>query len=159
MARALNAGARTTLIYGARHHVLELKLYCETRRTFNGGGFSGHGTSGVEANGVIYLAGHLGYDSVSRTYPDGGIEPQTRKTLENIRETLRSVNAGLADVVRCQVFLTDPKDFAGMNKVYRTFFPTHPPARTTVATALVSSKAKIEIECTAVRGHAQTQSK
>ncbi len=113
----------------------------------------------VEANGVIYLAGHLGYDSVSRTYPDGGIEPQTRKTLENIRETLRSVNAGLADVVRCQVFLTDPKDFAGMNKVYRTFFPTHPPARTTVATALVSSKAKIEIECTAVRGHAQTQSK
>jgi len=51
--------------------------------------------------------------------------------------------------------LTDPKQFADMNSVYRTYFPKNPPARTTVAVALAAPAAKIEIECTAVRGHGQ----
>jgi len=112
-------------------------------------------SSVVEANGVIYLAGHLGYEPESREYPKGGIGPQTKQTLDNIGATLKTVNADFSDIVRCQVFLTDPKDFKEMNAAYRRFFPKNPPARTTVSAALVSREAKIEIECTAVRGHGQ----
>ena len=56
----------------------------------------------------------------------------------------------MEDVVKCTVFLADVKDFQAMNQVYREFFPTNPPARSTVAVAgLVLAGAVIEIECIA----------
>ena len=108
----------------------------------------------IEANGVIYLAGHLGRDSETRKYGKT-MGAQTKATLENIGSTLKSVNADHADIVRCQVFMTDISKFSEMNTAYRKFFPSHPPARTTVGVAsLAAPDALIEIECTAVRGHA-----
>ncbi|MEO0832925.1 MAG: RidA family protein [Pseudomonadota bacterium] len=111
----------------------------------------------VEANGVLYLAGHLGRDPKTRALPKG-IAAQTTQTLKNIGATLATVNATHADIVRCQVFLATIKDFGTMNEAYRTFFPQNPPARTTVAVKGLALDAKIEIECTAVRGHASRNS-
>ena len=108
----------------------------------------------VEANGVLYLAGQIGWDSETRKFPKD-IETQTHLTLKSIGKILEGENASFQDVVRCQVFLTDPKDFRKMNAIYRTYFPNNPPARSTVAVALAVPEAKIEIECTAVRGHGQ----
>ncbi|MDB2439896.1 RidA family protein [Hellea sp.] len=109
----------------------------------------------IEANGVIYLAGHLGRDSETRSYGET-MGQQTKATLENIGTTLESVNADFADIVRCQVFMTDISKFSEMNAAYRQFFPSNPPARTTVGVAsLAAADALIEIECTAVRGHGQ----
>lgn len=110
----------------------------------------------VEANGVLYLAGHLGRDPETREL-SGEIESETKQTLENIGATLATVNATHADIVRCQVFLADIKDFRAMNSVYRTYFPENPPARTTVAVSGLALDAKIEIECTAVRGHGSAE--
>ena len=108
----------------------------------------------IEANGVIYLAGHLGRDSETRQYGKT-MGAQTKATLENIGATLKTVNASHADIVRCQVFMTDISKFSEMNAAYRKFFPSNPPARTTVGVAsLAAPDALIEIECTAVRGHA-----
>ncbi|MEL7202275.1 MAG: RidA family protein [Pseudomonadota bacterium] len=107
----------------------------------------------VDANGVIYLAGHLGRDPETRVLPEG-IRAQTTQTLRNIGATLAAVNATHADIVRCQVFLDDINNFDAMNAAYRVFFPQNPPARTTVAVKGLALNAKIEIECTAVRGHA-----
>jgi len=108
----------------------------------------------IEANGVIYLAGHLGRDSETRKYGKT-MGAQTKATLENIGATLKTVNASHADIVRCQVFMTDISKFSEMNVAYRKFFPSNPPARTTVGVAsLAAPDALIEIECTAVRGHA-----
>ena len=107
----------------------------------------------VVANNTIFLAGHLGRLPGTSDYPDGGIGEETRQTLENIGATLATVNATHADLVRCQVFLADIADFAEMNAAYRTFFPSNPPARTTVAVAGLAANASIEIECTGIVGH------
>lgn len=108
----------------------------------------------VEANGVLYIAGHIGRDPETKTLA-GDIKAETKQTLDNIGATLASVNATHADIVRCQVFLADIDDFAAMNEVYKTFFPKNPPARTTVAVKDIVIGARIEIECTAVRGHGE----
>ena len=52
----------------------------------------------IEANGVLYIAGHLGYEAESRKFPNN-ITDQTRLTLENIGTTLASVKADHADIV------------------------------------------------------------
>jgi len=104
----------------------------------------------VEAGGVLYIAGHLGRDPKTREY-DPNIGLQTAQTLQNIDATLKTVGAGLSDVVRCQVFMTDISGFAEMNRAYRQYFPANPPARTTVeVSGLAAPDALIEIECTAV---------
>jgi len=109
----------------------------------------------IIANNTIYLAGHLGRVPGTRSFPEGGIGPQTKQTLENIGTTLATVGATHADLVRCQVFLTDISNFAEMNAAYRQFFPKDPPARTTVAVAALAANASIEIECTGIVGHSK----
>ena len=65
----------------------------------------------------------------------------------NLQAVLESAGSSLQEVVRVGVYLVDLKDFDAMNEVYREFFPTDPPARTTVGVQL--PKIKIEIDCIA----------
>jgi 2-aminomuconate deaminase len=61
------------------------------------------------------------------------IRSQTRAVIENIRDILQSVDAGLRDVIEISTYLVNMNDFAGYNEVYGEFFGYDGPARTTVA--------------------------
>lgn len=103
----------------------------------------------VRVGDLIYLSGTLG-TIPGQGLAEGGIKGQTKQALENTRAALELAGGRMEDVVKCTVFLTDVKDFAGMNEVYRQVFPTDPPARSTVVVAaLVVPNAVIEIECIA----------
>ncbi len=70
-------------------------------------------------------------DQFGTTHLD--IRVQTAAVLENIRDILESVGAGLEDVVEITTYLVNMNDFAGYNEVYGTYFTYDGPARTTVA--------------------------
>jgi 2-aminomuconate deaminase len=53
--------------------------------------------------------------------------------LENIRDILGAVGAGLEDLVSVTTYLVSMNDFGGYNEVYGEFFDESGPARTTVA--------------------------
>lgn len=61
------------------------------------------------------------------------IRLQTKAVLENIRDILASVGAGLEDVVDVTTFLVNMNDFGGYNDVYGEYFGYDGPTRTTVA--------------------------
>jgi 2-aminomuconate deaminase len=61
------------------------------------------------------------------------IRVQTRAVIENIREILESLGAGLADLVEVTTYLVNMNDFGGYNEVYGEYFGYDGPARTTVA--------------------------
>ena len=108
-------------------------------------------STAVRVGDVLYLSGQLG------TVPDqglapGGIEAEARQALDNIKRVLETAGSGMERVVKCTVFLADIADFRAMNEVYRTYFPTDPPARSTVAVAGLVLNARIEIECLALAG-------
>jgi len=78
------------------------------------------------------------------------IRLQTRAVIENIRDILQSVGAGLQDVVELSTYLVNMNDFAGYNEVYGEFFGYDGPARTTVAVReLPHPQLLIEIRATA----------
>ncbi len=105
-------------------------------------------TPAIIVGNTVYGSGQLG---MSRNNPDTTIQGQTKQALENIKGVFEQAGTTMANVAKCTVFLTDVKDFGGMNEVYRTFFPSAPPARSTVVVAaLVVPNAKVEIECVAV---------
>jgi 2-aminomuconate deaminase len=61
------------------------------------------------------------------------IRAQTRAVIENVRDILQTVGAGLEHVVEVTSYLVNMNDFAGYNEIYGEFFNYDGPARTTVA--------------------------
>ena len=107
-------------------------------------------SSAVRVGDIVFLSGALGTKPGGGGLAEGGIQGQTRQALENIKTSATLAGVTMEDIAKCTVFLTSVADFQAMNGVYREFFPTNPPARTTVAVAgLVLEGAVIEIECIA----------
>jgi 2-iminobutanoate/2-iminopropanoate deaminase len=78
----------------------------------------------------------------------GTIEEETQLALDNLRAVLEEAGAGMADVIRCGVYLSDIEDFAAMNAQYERAFPKPLPARTTIGASLPGIK--VEIDCVAL---------
>ena len=105
----------------------------------------------VEANGFVFLAGQVGDVPGGHGAVPGGIEAETRAVLDNVGRLLRAVGLDYGDIVRCTVYLRDFGDFAKMNDVYRTYFPTDPPVRATVGVTALAADYSVEIDVTAAR--------
>jgi 2-iminobutanoate/2-iminopropanoate deaminase len=105
----------------------------------------------VRAGDTLYVSGQIAIDPATGEIVKGGIDPQTRQALENLKAVLEAAGYSLENVVSCQVFLSDMDDFTVMNKVYAVYFPRQPPARTTVEVAELPKDARIEISAVAVR--------
>ena len=105
----------------------------------------------VEANGFVFLAGQVGGLPGGSGAVPGGIEAETRQMLENVGVLLRAAGLDYADVVQATVYLLDFAEFSRMNAVYREFFPTDPPTRTTVGVNGLAVDYRIEMTCLAAR--------
>jgi 2-iminobutanoate/2-iminopropanoate deaminase len=106
-------------------------------------------SAAVRVDNMLYLSGALGYDREKGALVEGGIQPETRKTLENISATLEMFGSSMDRVVKCTVFLADISEWAAMNEVYVEFFPNKP-ARSALGTSGLALGARTEIECIAV---------
>ncbi len=103
----------------------------------------------VKVNGFIYLSGQVGTDSAGAVVP-GGIQAETRQTMENIGAVLRRTGSSFDRVVKCTVFMADMKEWPAMNEVYVTFFAADKrPARSAMGANGLALNARVEIECIA----------
>ncbi|MGA2269898.1 MAG: RidA family protein [Bryobacteraceae bacterium] len=105
----------------------------------------------VRAGDFIYVSGQVPVDPATQQLVSGDVRQETRQTLTNIMRILDGCGAALSNVVKCQVFLADGKDFAAMNEVYAEFFGEAKPARTTVVAAFAIPGIKVEIDAVAYR--------
>ena len=107
-------------------------------------------SAAVKAGGLIYVAGTIG--PASGTIAKGDIKAQTKQTLDNISETLKTAGSSLANAASVLVYLRNVADFPAMNEVYSTYWQKDPPARTTVFVTqpLANADGLIEISVVAV---------
>lgn len=105
----------------------------------------------VWAGDVCYLAGQLGTDPISGKLPTD-MQEEVHQTMKNLQAILKSQNLDFKNVVKTTIYLTDLKDFALMNDIYRSYFPAgNFPARETVQAAALVNGARIEISMTAFK--------
>lgn len=109
----------------------------------------------VKAGGLTYVSGTIAEDSSGTISSAGDVGAQTRQVIERMADVLTAAGASLAQVASVTVFLKSQSDFAAMNDVYRTFWPTDPPTRTTVVTELVLPGALVEMSMIAVAPDAE----
>jgi 2-iminobutanoate/2-iminopropanoate deaminase len=103
------------------------------------------------AGQTVYVSGQLGVDPGSGALVSDEVHEQTALALRHVAAILAEAGAGLGDVVKTTVYLTDlSADFAAMNEVYAHAFSGHAPARATVGVAALPLGARVEIEAVAV---------
>ena len=102
-------------------------------------------SQGIQVGNLIFVAGEKGIDPKTNKLVTGGIEAETRQTLENIKVILAEAGATMDDAVASTVHMTDLKEFQQMNKVYGEYFRVDPPGRTTVQVPALPAGAHVEI--------------
>lgn len=93
----------------------------------------------ISCNGFLFVSGSGKIDG-------GTLEEQVKYTLDDIESTLKAAGSSMEKAVKCNVYLSDIKNYGPMNEVYRGRFGENPPARTTVAVAALPFGCLVEIE-------------
>jgi 2-iminobutanoate/2-iminopropanoate deaminase len=104
----------------------------------------------IQAGNFLFLSGQIPIDPKTGELVKGDIRKQTQQVLENIKGVLESQKLRMENVVKVTIFLKDIGNFNQMNEVYATYFPSSPPARSTVEVSKLPRDADIEIEAIAV---------
>jgi reactive intermediate/imine deaminase len=102
----------------------------------------------VEADGWLYVSGQV--PMLNGELVTGNIVAQSGQAIRNLLSILNEAGYGPEHVVRCGVWLEDPRDFQSFNAVFREHFGEHPPARACVLSSMVVD-CKIEIDCVAYK--------
>ena len=105
----------------------------------------------IETQGWVFCSGQIGLDPKSGALVTGGIEAETRRALENLREVLAAAGLGFHDIVKTTIFLADLGDFDVVNRIYGEHLSAPYPARSTVQAAALPRKARVEIEAVAMK--------
>lgn len=112
------------------------------KKVFGGGSKSGRPplfNSTVMYGNLVFIAG-VGY------HQEGDIKVHTKGVLDQIQQQLEKAGSSMDKVLKCNVYLADLKDYAGMNEVYQGRFGAEPPVRTTIAAAGVPGNSLVEID-------------
>ena len=113
-------------------------------------------SAAVRVGEVLYLSGALGNVPGKLELVPGGLEAETRQTMENIATVLRAHKLTFDDVFKCTVMLADMNDWAAFNRIYLTYFePDRLPARSAFGAAGLALNARVELECWAYAGQRQ----
>ena len=106
-------------------------------------------SAGIQYGNLLFVSGAGAQDLTTHKVVEGPIQNQVRQCLENIKTVLEAAGSSTERVLKCTVFLTDITNFSDMNGVYHQYFPTEPPARSTIAVKDLPGDSPVEIECIA----------
>jgi 2-iminobutanoate/2-iminopropanoate deaminase len=101
-------------------------------------------------NGTVSY-GNLVFIAGVGAHFEGDIKAHTKHVLDQIQQQLESAGSSMQKVLKCNVYLNDLKDYAGMNEMFKGRFGDEPPVRTTIAAAGgIPGNSLVEIDVIAV---------
>ena len=108
-------------------------------------------SAAVRVGNILYLSGQIGNLPGSKDLAPGGIEAETRQTMENIKMTVEKYGSSMDQMIKCTVFMADMAEWPAMNAVYVTYFAEDKlPARAAFGANGLALDARVEIECIAM---------
>ena len=100
----------------------------------------------VKCGNMLFCSGQIPLDPATGELVPGDVTAQAERVMNNIAAVLTAAGVGFGDVIKTTIFLVDMADFAAVNEVYGDRFPSHKPARSTVAVKSLPRGALLEIE-------------
>jgi 2-iminobutanoate/2-iminopropanoate deaminase len=105
----------------------------------------------IAAGPFVFCSGQIPLEPETGTLIEGDVSSQTGRVLQNLAAVLHAQGLGMEHVVKTTVFMTDLANFGEMNSAYAKYFPTDPPARSTIQVAALPKGANVEIEAIALK--------
>lgn len=107
----------------------------------------------VAVGDFLFCSGQIGINPKTNEIVEGGVEFETEQVLKNLTAVLKEAGADLSQVVRCDIFIKDMRDYGTVNTIYGIYFSSNPkPARQTVEVSKLPKDALVEISCIAYLG-------
>jgi 2-iminobutanoate/2-iminopropanoate deaminase len=100
----------------------------------------------IKSNGLVFCSGQTPIDPATGQLVEGSIGDQARRCLDNLSVVAAAAGASLEDAVRMTIYVTDISVFRDVNEAYGSYFPSDPPARTTIGVASLPLGAEVEID-------------
>ncbi len=105
----------------------------------------------VRVGDLVLLSGQIGTRNGEMAVVPGGLEPEARQTMDNIRGVLERNGLGMQHVIKCTVMLADMSEWPAFNAIYREYFTAPYPARSALGANGLALGARVEVECMASR--------
>src|ERR1700759_1519708 len=107
-------------------------------------------TSAVTRHGdLIFVSGFPPFDPLTGEVIDAPIERQTELVLEQLKLCVETAGSSLENILKLNVYVTSVDMFPKVNDVYRSFFPSNPPARIFINVPAWNGGFDIEVDCIA----------
>ena len=103
----------------------------------------------VKVGNMLYVSGQIPLDPKTGELVTGDVQEQTRMVMENMRAILKAAGMDFSNVIKCNIFITDMKEFPKLNEVYGSYFKDDPPARETIQVGALPKFVDVEISCIA----------
>ena len=105
----------------------------------------------VRVGDHVHVSGTTATDEVGEVVGDDDVERQTDRALANVAAALERLDAGLEDVVRTRLYVTDIDDWAAVGRVHGSYFGDVRPATAMVEVSrLIDPRMLVEIEADAL---------
>ncbi len=108
-------------------------------------------SQGIKAGDYVFISGQIAIEPNSGSLIKGDIEGQTEQVIKNMQEILAEAGLSLEHVVKTTLFLKDLSNFEKVNNVYKRYFSSTPPARSTVEVSRLPKDVEIEIDAIAYK--------
>ncbi len=104
----------------------------------------------VRVGDTVYLSGQIPLDPETMETVSGGIDTKIRRVFDNLKAVTEAAGAGLDDIVKLTVYLTDLDNFPTVNEIMAQYFNEPYPARAAVGVASLPKGVPVEIEAVLV---------
>jgi reactive intermediate/imine deaminase len=106
----------------------------------------------VRVGDTVYLSGQIPLVPETMELVSGDMQAEIRRVFDNLRAVARAANGSLADIVKLNVFLTDPVHFPLVNQIMADYFDEPYPARAAIGVAALPMGARVEMDAVMVLG-------
>ncbi|MCD6582505.1 MAG: RidA family protein [Desulfuromusa sp.] len=106
----------------------------------------------IQAGDFLYCSGQVPLVPGTAELVSGGIEEQTKQSMENLQQVLVAAKVDFNSVVKTTIYLTDLGNFSVVNEIYASYCGEVAPARATVQVAALPKCALVEIDAVAYLG-------
>ena len=110
---------------------------------------NGHYSQAIVHNGLVFCAGQTPVDPVTGNLVEGGFEAQVHQSLKNLAIVLKAAGSDLSLTLKTTIFLKDMNNLAMMDAIYKQYFPSPAPARSTIEVARLPKDSQVEVELVA----------
>jgi 2-iminobutanoate/2-iminopropanoate deaminase len=103
----------------------------------------------IKTGNLVFISGQLPADPATGDLIGTAIRQQAQAALKNVQSVAEAAGSSLEKIVKTTCFLKDMNDFPEFNEVYKTFFKTDCPARSTIGVLKLPKDALVEVEAIA----------